>query len=164
MENYDLEKKIWTQDDFEIMGWHDNRIHGIATTTNEEELWKNELLFDIDYIFKWMHPVHPDKYFTFWISPCTLVFQNVYDLHIDINTGAGIFELEIEDINLIEKLTNENSHESYYSWTIELVNGSMTFKSQGFQQVVKAPPKHINGQWLDVKERGGINFNTQPFS
>lgn len=164
MESYQLEKKVWTQDDFETMGWHDNRIHGIATRTNEEEPEKNELLFDIDYIFKWVHPLPPDEYLTFWISPCTLIFQNVYDLQIDVSAKGTIFELEIADINLVEKITNENNYESYYSWAIELLTGSITFKSQGFQQIVKAQPKYVYSQWLESKERGGINFNTQPFS
>ncbi len=45
---YILEKSIWTDLDFENMGWHDSRIHSVAFGENFE------LIFDIDYIFKWL--------------------------------------------------------------------------------------------------------------
>lgn len=51
-EIYRLEKAVWTEKDFEVMNWHDNKIHSFATFTDEKKPWKNEILFDIDYIFK----------------------------------------------------------------------------------------------------------------
>ncbi|HWZ22054.1 MAG TPA: hypothetical protein VNW06_05340, partial [Cytophagaceae bacterium] len=65
IEQYHLEKKIFTEEDFDIMGWHDSLIHGISFGDNFQ------FLFDIDYIFKW---VLEDKHYMFWVSPCTLVF------------------------------------------------------------------------------------------
>ena len=43
---YDLEKSIWTHHDFDVMGWHDAQIHGVAIYSDVFEL-----AFDIDYIF-----------------------------------------------------------------------------------------------------------------
>ena len=51
MEQYILEKSIWTQDDFAVMGWHDANIYGMVIEKGEE-LWQGNLIFDIDYIFE----------------------------------------------------------------------------------------------------------------
>lgn len=37
MEQYILEKSIWTQDDFDMMGWHDVHIYGMVIEKLEEE-------------------------------------------------------------------------------------------------------------------------------
>jgi hypothetical protein len=42
---YQLDKWLWTESDFEIMGWHDSNIY--AVTFSPE---KFEIAFDIDYI------------------------------------------------------------------------------------------------------------------
>ncbi|TWF33683.1 hypothetical protein FHW36_112124 [Chitinophaga polysaccharea] len=46
--SYELEKSIWTEEDFEVMSWHDSQIYKMAL--------KEDLEFDIDYIFKWNQP------------------------------------------------------------------------------------------------------------
>ena len=56
LEAYELEKPVWTQDDFEKMGWHDAKVWGMLANTEEYEL-----LFDLDYIFKWVHPTGDEK-------------------------------------------------------------------------------------------------------
>lgn len=43
MENYELEKWVWTENDFEQMGWHDATIYGVRLNQNLE--------IDLDYIF-----------------------------------------------------------------------------------------------------------------
>jgi len=45
-EKFVLEKSVWTETDFEKMGWNDVVIHGLSFG-----LAQYELLFDIDYIF-----------------------------------------------------------------------------------------------------------------
>ncbi len=42
------------------MGWQDNLIYGFAFV-NKEDSWKNELLFEIDYIFQWIPPKPPNS-------------------------------------------------------------------------------------------------------
>ena len=56
-DNYQIEKAIWTTDDFEMMGWHDCRIHALAFTGE----W--DLSFDIDYICKWVESKKKDKFY-----------------------------------------------------------------------------------------------------
>lgn len=153
---YELEKAVWTEDDYSVMGWHDSWIHGFAILNNEEEGWKNELLLDIDYIFRWNQPEPPSSYFTFWISPCTLAFHNFYDLVLNADFGAE--SLEVADLRLNEKLTNQYNGLTYYSWEIELQGGLLSLKSEGFKQIVRKVPIHSQGQRLNIVERGGISF------
>lgn len=89
--NYELVKKVWTDDDFDLMGWHDSHIYGIAFAM------PYQIAFDIDYIFQWVSPTKDDKYYKFWISPCTLIFENVHDLNLDIEISEP-FEFEVSDI------------------------------------------------------------------
>lgn len=160
MEQYILEKSIWTQDDFEMMGWHDVRIYGMVIE-KLEEAWQGNLIFDIDYIFKWVHPVAPQKYFSFWISPCTLIFKDVYDVKIDIDYRGGAFDLwEISDLDLISKYEQETGA-IIYEWQMGLQEGNIRFKSLGFEQIVRKSPIYTNGLVLSLEERGGISFSNR---
>jgi len=162
MEKYILEKKIWTQDDFDIMGWHDANIYGMIIEKGEEQ-WQANLIFDIDYIFEWVHPVHPQKYFSFWIAPCTLIFKEVYELRIDIDQQGNSLELfDFHNISLLSKNELENDI-IVYEWLLELHIGEIQFKSLGFEQIVRMVPIYTNGQVLSLEERGGISFTNQAF-
>lgn len=58
---YELDKKIWTDKDFEQMGWHDSNIYKIRLTYDLE--------FDLDYILQWNRPDLEGLLFTFWVAP-----------------------------------------------------------------------------------------------
>ncbi len=151
---YTLEKGIWTENDFELMGWHDSLIYGLAFLTENEES-QSDMLFDIDYIFEWINPVPPAKHFTFQVAPCTLIFKNISDLTIDIETGRlWQIELEIADLNREIKENPDTTQ-----WTIETQRGDIKFEATGFTQFVRQHPKHITGQQLGITERGGISFD-----
>lgn len=160
-ETYLSKKNIWTQDDYEQMGWHDCRIYGMLFSP-VDETWASDLIFDIDYIFEWVHPVPPEKLFTFWISPCTLIFKNTFALKIDIdNRGSTTNLLEIADLILTDKVEQEKGV-WIYEWEIELQEGFITFKSTGFDQIVRHKPIFSKGQVLTLEERNGINFDLTP--
>lgn len=162
MEQYILEKSIWTQDDFDDMGWHDANIYGMIIEKGEEP-WQGNLIFDIDYIFEWIHPVPPQEYFSFWVAPCTLMFKEVYDVKIDIDYRGGAFELlEISDLDLISKYEQETGV-IIYEWQMGLQEGDIRFKSLGFEQIVRKSPVYTNSQVLSLEERGGISFIKQAF-
>lgn len=162
MEQYILEKSIWTQDDFDNMGWHDANIYGMIIEKGEEP-WQGNLIFDIDYIFEWIHPVPPQEYFSFWVAPCTLIFKEVYDVKIDIDYRGGAFDLlEISDLDLISKYEQETGV-IIYEWQMGLQEGDIRFKSLGFDQIVRKAPVYTNSQVLSLEERGGISFVKQAF-
>ena len=156
-----LEKSLWTHDDFEEMGWHDASIYGLNIQKNEDS-WSANLLFDIDYIFKWVHPVPPAQTFTFWVAPCTLIFGECFDLQIDFKTNGGYLDLmEIADLYLKSKIKQEKNR-FVYEWAIELQQGQIHLKSYGLEQIVRQQPVHVNEQVLSLNKRGGVSFERIP--
>ena len=147
-----IEKELWTDNDFEQMGWHDNKIHAIAFDGDNYQL-----LFDIDYICKW---VKKKNSFFFWVAPSTLVFRNVYQLDISTDT----VELVILEISRSSptKPNNYNHIEEQveYQWRIETTSGEITFRSVGYRQSIRNRPVLIKRQELSLLERGEVSFAT----
>jgi hypothetical protein len=81
MNSYHLEKTIWTEQDFKVMGWHDARIWGIAMNADNYEF-----LVDLDYIFQWMQLEDTKTKFEFRIAPVTLVFENAHEIVFDLHS------------------------------------------------------------------------------
>jgi hypothetical protein len=81
-----LSKSFWSDADFEQMGWHDATIHGLYIQQTDAVLPR--LLLDLDYIVRWVQPLPPEKHFNFWVSPATLVFEDVWDLEGDLGFKA----------------------------------------------------------------------------
>jgi len=162
MKRYILEKKVWTQDDFEVMGWHDANIYGMIIEKGEDP-WQGNLMFDIDYIFEWVHPIPPQQLFAFWVAPCTLIFRDVYELRMDIDQQGNSLDLfDFHSISLLSKNELENGT-IVYEWLLELHIGEIQFKSLGFEQIVRMAPIYTNGQVLSLDERGGISFSKPSF-
>jgi hypothetical protein len=42
-DKYELEKWLWTESDFEMMGWHDSRVYAISFSPEQ-----SEIILDID--------------------------------------------------------------------------------------------------------------------
>lgn len=137
---YDLEKLIWTDSDFEKMGWHDNHIYKIRLTADLE--------LDIDYIIKWNPPDIEGLPYTFWVAPATLVFKDIRNLHFDFTTGfEGSFE--------IEDIERENKNQ----WTIITRQGDIQFVSEGFEQFIRQKPSFQFGQQISYAERYGYSLD-----
>jgi hypothetical protein len=151
---YKLEKAVWTEADFDQMGWHDVVIHGIAF-----DAAKYELLLDIDYIFAWVDPEPSSKYFSFWISPCTLVFRNVPDFKAGIDGGLG---LQLQGLTQANPRRPRNAdfitEKTEWTWTLELNQGNISFSAVGFTQFTRKTPKHWESQFFQIDERAGISF------
>ncbi len=158
---FTLKKSIWTQDDYEIMGWHDASIYGLTfLPLNGNGV--SHLVFDIDYIFKWVNPIPPKQIFSFWVAPCTLVFKDTFEVTINIDRRGGTTDmLEIADLYLVDKVEQETD-KWIYEWDIELQDGLIKFKSSGFDQIVRLPPKFTDEQVLTLNERNGISFDLTP--
>ena len=137
--HYEPDKYLWTDADFEKMGWHDNKVHQINLATDLE--------LDIDYIFKWNEPDVEGLPFTFWISPATLVFKDVKKLRF--NFFFLYDDFEIEDIEC------EEDDDGTYRWTIITLQGSMEFNATSYEQFIRQPPFFTFGQVLSYPERNG---------
>ena len=149
------EKWLWTEADFEIMGWHDARIYAVAFL---EETF--EFALDVDYIFEWVKPEPPAEHFTFWVSPCTLVFENVSELEIDL---APYVDLTIEDISRGESLVPRNAEAIgkavEWRWNIASTGGAINMRAAGYKQHVRMAPCHLARQSIPLSDRGGISFS-----
>jgi hypothetical protein len=154
-EKFVLEKPLWTEADFEKMGWHDVVIHGLSFNPPQYEL-----LFDIDYIFAWIDPEPPSKYYSFWISPATLVFRNVYDFRAEIGASLG---LQLQSIERGKERQPRNvayiNDKKEWEWTLDANEGQISFYSTGFIQFTRSIPRHWKkAQSLTLEERGGVSF------
>lgn len=137
---YQLEKKIWTDSDFEKMGWHDNHIYKIRLT--------KDLELDIDYILQWNSSELEGLPFTFWIAPATLVFKDVKNISFD-------FDIGLDDSFEIEDIDRENQNQ----WTIITRQGDIHFTSDGFEQFIRQEPSFQFGQQISYIERYGYSLD-----
>jgi hypothetical protein len=153
-EIYTLEKPVWTHEDFASMGWHDVVIHAI---TFRPEVY--EFVLDVDYIFAWVDPQPPSPYFSFWISPATLVFQNVVNFKAQMEDPLG---LQIMGISRKDPRPPRNADsiplKTEWTWTIDLLQGEIEFSSAGFCQYIRRSPIRVSAQHFSLEERGGISF------
>lgn len=146
MKTFELEKWIWTENDFEKMGWHDCPIYAMKFDDN--------VSFDLDYLFKWNESENEGMPYTFWISPATLVFDNVTLFKVNFITDF-VNGLEIYEIS---KSTVDNTTE----WIIETQEGTITIHSDSFRQIIRRKPTLQYNQCLSDEERGENYFSEIP--
>ncbi len=143
-ETYQLDKWVWTDEDFDIMGWHDSSIYAFKIDQN--------LYFDIDYIFKWVQP-GKDLWFSFWVAPCTLIFDTPSKFKFNLETTDSYNDIEVADLH---KQQNENGK---IEWRIETHIGDITIEANTFRQIVRRPPTLKLGQQVIPEERGETSFS-----
>lgn len=152
--SYKLDKWLWTEADFEQMGWHDANVHAVASLPDAFEF-----VLDIDYIFEWIHPLPEETYFKFWVAPATLVFENVSELRIDLEPHSGI---ELQDIQRAESRKPRNAdhinHDTEWHWMLDTIAGEISFRSVGYKQYIRRAPILTKHQALEMDVRGGLSF------
>lgn len=147
MQDYVPEKSIWTDADFDVMGWHDCRVHALAILGESYEL-----ALDLDYILTWVSPVLPAVHFQFWVAPATLVFADVTDLKIELATD---FELEIADLL---RDAAPDALQSRARWRFEFRQGLISLEAAGYAQYLRRPPILCRSQCLTREQRKGVSF------
>jgi len=145
-------KTVWTDADFETMGWHDNAVHAIAVEPAPPH--PGSLLLDIDYIVEWVRRPGPGGLLSSWVCPATLVFHQAWDLVTDINLQGWSFQLSI---GAIER-SGPDEHGSF-NWSIEGDLFTMSLRAAGFTQYLRRAPIYVRGQRLSAEERGGLSFD-----
>ena len=152
-EAHALGKALWTDADFELMGWHDATIHAIAFEWSDDQA---ALLIDLDYIVHWIKPQPPSQAFSFLVAPATLVFENVWSLDGDLSAQRTL--LEIADLHRLEAETDRQRNAMVSPWRIEGQNFELRFFAAGFHQHFRTVPRPSASQRLSADERGGISF------
>jgi hypothetical protein len=116
----------------------------------------SRLLIDLDYMTRWV--LGPDGWYTAWISPATLVFEDVYDLKGELGAVAGSSGFYTNGITR----TPVPEPLAYDRWEIESELG-LSFRASGFRQIIRREPMHVQAQSLTQAERGGLSFSEEPF-
>lgn len=136
---------------FEDIGFHDCKIYACGFDSE-----KNQLLIDIDFITQWIDS--EGGTYSFGVLPATLIFENVWDLLLDVSMDINLFINNIERTNPVTPRNIDylpiNSKE--YSWRIELLQGEICFKSIGFSMYYRQPELIQKSQTLTMEARGGI--------
>lgn len=144
-ETYHLDKWVWTNDDFDEMGWHDSLIYAFKVD--------KDLYFDLDYIFEWVEP-QQGLWFSFWIAPCTLIFETPRKFSFNFENKDFDNYLEISDVY---RQINQNNETE---WRIETNVGDILIEAENFRQIVRRLPTKQPGQHIIPEERGEISFAT----
>jgi len=154
---YTLQKSVWRDSDFDVMGWHDASIHAVALSQDAFEI-----LLDIDYIFRWVQPEFGRTDFSFWVAPCTMVFRNVYDIRLEADSGSVRPILTVGDLLRSDSRRPKNADhigcETEWRWVFDCFNGEVSFWSVGFELYVRMAPLLTSAQVLTLDERGGYSF------
>lgn len=151
MQIYEIEKYIWSEKDFSIMGWHDSKIWGFLAETDSFEF-----MVDLDYIFQWVRPKEGETHFNFWVAPVTMVFENAFDILLDIESRQG--ELKVADLHIENERKTKNGLFSEYDFRFECQEGEFKISATGFKMYVRKAPILQSRQALNYKLRGGIDF------
>lgn len=141
------EMRVWTERDFDFMGWHDATIHGLVFRPQSYSL-----VFDLDYILKWVEPVPPEQFFSFWVAPATLAFENVSEVEISLQSDLPqltLFGIERGD----EQPTPDGRFKSW-RYTLDGDQGTISFRATGFTQKFRNFPVQTGQQSLSEQERG----------
>ena len=143
---YQLEKWIWSEADFEQMGWHDATIY--ATQFGQD------ISFDTDYIFEWVQADKND-FSSFVVAPVTLVFRESTIIKFDLDFRLGQ-KIKVEDLHRTTSATGDTQ------WFLETHQGDIIITAETFRQIVRRLPTLQIGQQLSPEERGDSNFSTVP--
>ena len=129
----------WTDQDFEVMDWHDNFIDSISFPSENLILKLN-----IDYILEWIKPDNEELY-QFKVALAKLEFYNVLNLTIDLafsNTAC----LYIDEILRSNRRLSPNRKGFLWDYKIKTDKGSITFDSTGFTQTLISQPQISHSQ------------------
>lgn len=157
-----LSKSVWSDADFEEMGWHDTTIHALSVQQTDDVLPR--LVLDLDYLVRWVHPVRPATHFSFWVSPATLVFDDVFDLEGDLDFTGLTVDLEIDGVHRLDPDDARPNFSHMPLWHIEGNAFELKFRASGFRQYLRQAPKLVSRQTLPLAERGGCAFTELGFS
>lgn len=148
-----MNKELLTYDD---LNFHDCQIYSFGFDSDNYEL-----LFDIDFILKW----HTDKSkWKFSVCPVTIVFKNVYDIEMDIDSNT---QLIMDDIIKSNPRTPKNieylpANTLEYDWYFDLiVGGEIRFKSIGMTIYQRKEEIITTNQTLTLEERGGFSLSKE---
>jgi hypothetical protein len=151
---YHPEKLVWSEQDFEVLSWYDATIWSMVADSD-----KFEFLIDLDYIFNWVHPGPGETYFKFWIAPVTMVFENAFDVRIDIKSQQGC--IEVADLRSELIGPSPNGRFTQYKFKFECQGGAIELEATSFKMYVRRPPALLERQSYELATRNGVSFSRE---
>jgi hypothetical protein len=148
-----LDKYVWTDADFDRMGWHDCYIHGFHSGLRPER-GEYDFLIDLDYIVRCVQPVPGDPRLSFWIAPATLVFHSANEITIEYGPSDG--EMQIDRLVRDDERLTPNGLVTDYHW--DFWSAGISLWATGFTQYIRREPVLMRKQRLELEERGGVSF------
>lgn len=126
-----MSTRLWTDDEFERMSWHDNHVHALRIL--EGRYGSGRLLLDVDYILEWHCDAEEHR---FLVQPVTLTFFDVSALRLTLDYASPSAALAPFSIDAIERRLEERERYTARLWTI-LISwppGEITFEAAGYEQ------------------------------
>src|SRR5690606_3449693 len=125
-----------------------------------------EFVLDIDQILAWSQRENENERFAWWVSPATLVFQEISDLKLQVDN-----KIRVSDPPAISELTREileatetGIRNQVWNWSITLHwGGLITFQAPGYTQYTRNKPVLLKSQKLTMAQRGGVSFQRQTY-
>lgn len=171
------DRRVWTDDDFEIMYWHDATVHAVAVESAQQDrhAWltrkradslareirgADRLLLDLDYAlgddFEPGDELGRTKDWpSFWMSPATLVFEDIADLEGEV--GLNIVHRGQLALDTVSR--SEPADDGRRSWSLRGHTFRLTFSACGYRMFVRREPVLVAARtFLAVEERGGLSF------
>jgi len=146
-----MDEYLWTENDFDQMGWHDNHVHGFQII--EGDYGAGQLILDIDYILEWIN-ADEGKY-KFRILPAVLKFKGVTNLRLALDYETLTAGLGPFSIHAIERKIEPRERYEAQIWTI-IINwpeGNVRFEAEGFEQRGIGEPQITEEQYLSFEGR-----------
>jgi len=146
-----LGNNIKSLDEF---SFHDCKVYALGYDEKN-----NQLLLDVDYISsEWI--LEENDSYSFKIAPSTFVFENAWDININVSMDNELIIDEIKRFNPtiprnIEYLP-KNTME--YDWEIEFLRGEITLKSIGLSIYQRQKAIIQKAQSLTMDGRKGISL------
>lgn len=139
------------------ISFHDCKIYALGYDEKN-----NQFLLDVDYISsEWI--LEENGYYSFEVAPSTFVFENAWDIDINISMNNALIIDTIEKNNPTKPKNADYLPENTleYDWKIELLQGEITFKSIGFYIYQRQKKGLLKHQVLTIDERKGISLKKE---
>jgi hypothetical protein len=141
-----------------LPSWHDNLIYGIhwRCVEPDRDLWRSELVFDIDHILDWVPS--GERCFKFLIAPAILVFHDAGDLEMCLDSrGRDGHRRYLNELSIhhIDRHPVANAPGSF-RWQIDLnapAGGRIGFDASRYSQILTASARLCDEQRFPSEHR-----------
>ena len=138
------------------ISFHDSKVYAFGYDEKN-----NQFLLDVDYISsEWI--LGENGYYSFDVVPSTFVFENAWNIIIDISMDEPIIiDTIVRDNPKAKNVDCLPKNAIEYDWKIEFLQGEITLKAIGFsiyQRKEATLQKSLN---LTIDDRNGISLKKE---